>query len=114
MSLQRRINRRAATTRPPEHVYQSRLAGTVREGSENNPDKGHKDGSCNRTACQRPLAMETEHQFMEPPFTAGERLYYCAYCALDFDRIDIRNRETGASTLPNRITRERKCEAVEG
>lgn len=75
------------------------------------PDKGKKDGSCNRTACQRPLAMESEHQFMEAPFTAGERLYYCAYCAITFDRVDADNRRSGASVLPNRITREPKmCE----
>lgn len=107
MSLQRRINRRSAQPAP------AKRSSTVEVASENNADKGLKNGSCNRTACQHPLAEEPTHQFMAPPFTAGERLYYCAHCSLDFDRIDEQNRLAGASTLPNRITREPKvCEPV--
>lgn len=55
------------------------------------PDKGQKDGSCNRTACQMPLAAEPAHQFMDGNFTGRGRLYYCAKCAADFDDWDYRS-----------------------
>lgn len=51
-------------------------------------DKGKADGSCNRTACQSPLAEEFEHQFMDGNFTGGPRLHYCEKCAADFDKWD--------------------------
>lgn len=76
-------------------------------GVTNNPDKGQKDGSCNRTACQRPLKDELEHQFMDGIFTGGPRLYYCAGCAREFDRWDFRSGDRV------RIKREPKvCEAA--
>lgn len=56
-----------------------------------NPDKGHANGSCNRTACQVPLAHEPTHQFMEGIFTGGPRLHYCTTCAADFDAWDYRS-----------------------
>ena len=59
----------------------------------NNLDKGIRDGSCNRTACQRPLKGRTQY-VMTTPYTAGEKLYYCADCADLFaywDRIDRPN-----------------------
>lgn len=59
--------------------------------SELKPDKGHADGSCNRTACQAPLAHERTHQFMEGIFTGGPRLHYCERCAFDFDQWDFRS-----------------------
>lgn len=59
--------------------------------TENKPDKGAMNGSCNRTACQRPLADEPVHQFMARPFTSGQRLFYCERCALDFDQWDHRS-----------------------
>jgi hypothetical protein len=74
----------------------------------NRADKGHENGSCNRTACQAPLADEPEHQFMDGIFTGGPRLYYCRQCALLFDRVDQDNRLRGATSLPNRIKREPK------
>ena len=62
---------------------------------ENKPDKGHKDGSCNRTACQRPLSDEVQilgvRHFMDGNFTGGPRLYYCAKCSADFTAWDIRS-----------------------
>jgi hypothetical protein len=76
--------------------------------TDNKPDKGKENGSCNRTACQAPLADEPTHQFMARPFTSGEYLYYCARCAFTFDQVDEDNRRRGASVLPNRITREPK------
>lgn len=83
------------------------------EGDSLKPDKGLENGACNRTACQRPLADEPEHQFMDGNLTGGPRRYYCADCAFAFDRVDADNRLRGASTLPNRITREPKvCEAA--
>jgi len=56
-----------------------------------NPDKGHANGSCNRTACQAPLADEPTHQFMDGIFTGGPRLHYCERCAADFDQWDVRS-----------------------
>ncbi len=38
----------------------------------NKPDKGDKNGSCNRTACQRPGANWFNH---------STRRYYCQSCA---------------------------------
>ena len=38
----------------------------------NKPDKGLKNGSCNRTACQKPGANY---------FNKSTRCYYCAECA---------------------------------
>lgn len=73
-----------------------------RPRTENKPDKGLESGSCNRTACQAPLAEESFHQFMALPFTSGERLYYCARCARDFDDWDRRSGDMV------RITREAK------
>lgn len=72
--------------------------------TEIHPDKGKENGRCNRTACQRPLKDELEHQFMDG---GGPRLYYCSYCALEFDRWDYRSGDRV------RIKREPKvCEAV--
>jgi hypothetical protein len=54
------------------------------------PDKGLKDGSCNRTACQMPLAGKPQF-WMKNYVVENGRLYYCAKCARDFaywDRID--------------------------
>lgn len=66
------------------------------------PDKGLADGSCNRTACQLPLAGEPMDQFMRGNFTGGPRLHYCAKCARDFDDWDYRSGD------PVRIEREAK------
>lgn len=75
--------------------------------TELHPDKGKENGRCNRTACQRPLADESEHQFMDGLFTGGPRLFYCGYCALEFDMWDYRSGD------PVRIKREPKvCEAT--
>lgn len=41
-------------------------------------DKGLRDGSCNRTACQVPLAGQP--RWSMPNYTAGGRLYYCQRC----------------------------------
>lgn len=78
MSLQRRINKRVAAIFPTD-------APTT-----NHPDKGKRDGRCNRTACQRPLAGKPQF-YMDGIFTAGPRLYYCGDCEHEFtkwDRID--------------------------
>ena len=58
-----------------------------------NADKGKKDGSCNRTACQAPLAGRRQY-YMRDHMTTDGRLYYCEPCAIDFthwDRIDSPN-----------------------
>ena len=55
------------------------------------PDKGLQDGSCNRTACQMPLAGQRQF-FMRDHMTGG-RLHYCAACAEKFDEADAQFRE---------------------
>jgi len=74
---------------------------------ELNTDKGHANGSCNRTACQAPLADEPVHQFMEGIFTGGPRLHYCIRCAADFDSWDFRSGDRV------RISREDKSPSID-
>ncbi len=65
-------------------------------------DKGLKDGSCNRTACQLPL--KGEPQWTMPNYGQGGtdgKLYYCSACARKFHEAD---RQFGE---PLRCTRER-------
>lgn len=50
-------------------------------------DKGQRDGSCNRTACQVPLKGQTQF-WMKNYGTEGGRLHYCADCADKFDQAD--------------------------
>lgn len=71
----------------------------------NKPDKGLANGSCNRTACQTPLADEPTHQFMEGNFTGGPRLHYCERCAYEFDKWDRIDRPLET----RRISREPKA-----
>lgn len=52
---------------------------------ENQPDKGHKGGSCNRTACQAPNAVWFNH---------STRAYYCTPCARMLNREAERFRST--------------------
>lgn len=96
--------RRIASTTSP---LTARAAGLAYNGP-NMPDKGQANGSCNRSACQMPLAGEPVHQFMEGNFTGGPRLHYCATCAADFDDWDHRSGDR------IRIRRELKCEAIAG
>lgn len=55
------------------------------------PDKGKKDGSCNRTACQMPL--KGEPQFWMKDHMTGGRQYYCRNCRRLFDEADHQFRE---------------------
>ena len=82
MSLQRRINARALKQIKDLKAYHQRF---------DQIDKGQKNGSCNLTACQRPLKDELQHQFIEGNFTGGPRLYYCSKCARDFEDWDYRS-----------------------
>lgn len=95
MSLQRKINRQGGTRRPNGHRYDFKMQRAITTGvpapTINKPDKGKLNGSCNRTACQAPLADELDHQFMIVSGTANQRLYYCAHCARDFDDWDHRS-----------------------
>jgi hypothetical protein len=50
-------------------------------------DKGQKDGSCNRTACQLPLAGR-EQWAMRDFMVRDGKLYYCADCAMKFHEAD--------------------------
>jgi hypothetical protein len=50
-------------------------------------DKGKKDGHCNRSACQRPLAGHP--QYWMPNYSGG-RYYYCEACEHLFSDIDRR------------------------
>lgn len=109
MSLERKMNRRNAKRVPPTHIIRP-LSGFIAQrppGPELlKADKGKENGSCNRTACQRPLAGEIEHQFMDGNFTGGPRLFYCERCAYEFDKWDYRSGD------PIRIQRELKAEWV--
>ena len=96
MSLQRKLNRHGVHHMPKSVIQ---IEGRT---STNKPDKGKINGSCNRTACQRPLAHEPVHQFMDGNFTGGPRLYYCSDCAHEFDKWDHRSGD------PIRIKREPK------
>lgn len=106
MSLQRRMNKRAARRYPSTFVSKDFLHRQITKNCPpevvNKPDKGKENGSCNRTACQRPLAEELVHQFMDGNFTGGPRLFYCEQCAWDFDKWDHRSGD------PIRIKREPK------
>ncbi|MEE7490663.1 hypothetical protein SAMN02799622_01841 [Methylobacterium sp. UNC378MF] len=51
------------------------------------PDKGLRDGSCNRTACQAPLKGERQWT-MDDFMVVGGKLYYCHRCARDFNAWD--------------------------
>jgi hypothetical protein len=55
--------------------------------------KGLKDGHCNRSACQAPLAGEWEstgerYSMIDHETFTDARLYYCANCAAQFDMAD--------------------------
>jgi hypothetical protein len=55
----------------------------------NKEDKGEKDGSCNRTACQAPLKGERQY-YMREDFNPNGRVYYCETCADMFGAADRR------------------------
>lgn len=55
------------------------------------PDKGLKDGSCNRSACQMPLKGRIQYSMDSYGSTADGKFYYCADCEKQFthwDKID--------------------------
>lgn len=90
----------------PNIAYRS----SARHTGPNNPDKGMKDGSCNRTACQRPLKGRVQY-YMTTPFTAGEKLYYCRDCADSFahwDRIDRPGEPLRCTLDPDTVATESK------
>lgn len=64
---------------------------------ENHPDKGKKDGRCNVTACQAPLAG-TMQGWMKNYMVKDGRLYYCEKCCHAFNDWDRRSGD------PRRIT----------
>jgi hypothetical protein len=56
----------------------------------NKPDKGLRDGSCNRTACQAPLLGEK--QYTMPSYGSGStdgKFHYCQRCRDDFTAWDL-------------------------
>jgi hypothetical protein len=64
-AIQRRINKDA-------YVVIAGLGQVPYRHQPNKPDKGKMNGSCNRTACQRPGANW---------FNTSTRVYYCEPCA---------------------------------
>lgn len=65
-----------------------KAAGVMFNGTM--PDKGKKDGSCNRSACQMPLLGKPQFWMKDYTITNG-RLYYCRECEHEFskwDRVD--------------------------
>lgn len=75
-------------------------AAPISPVSTNHPDKGKRDGRCNRTACQEPLAGSPRWSMLD--YQTGGRLYYCRRCVMLFNECDDRMRE------------ERRCSIVEG
>ena len=58
-------------------------------GEPNREDKGQRDGSCNRTACQDNLAGFERWSMRNYMYDEGvNRLFYCRTCAVDFNRSD--------------------------
>jgi hypothetical protein len=83
------LDRAAAAVHSPQAAH---AAGVGYSGPEM-PDKGKKDGSCNRTACQMPLAGKPQFWMRNHMITDG-RHYYCRTCERAFakwDRIDRPN-----------------------
>jgi len=92
MSLQRKINKRAAQKVPDAFNYSNSMHRAITQGcppeAVNKRDKGMRDGSCNRTACQKPL--EGMPRWSMPNYTRGGRLYYCTQCVNEFHKWDRR------------------------
>lgn len=57
-------------------------------GTPNRPDKGKRDGSCNRTACQDNLAGQPRWSMRDYMGGEDSRLYYCVTCKDDFTKSD--------------------------
>lgn len=56
------------------------------------PDKGQRDGHCNRSRCQAPL--QGRRQFvMDGDYTGGPPRFYCAACADAFNKHDRQMRQ---------------------
>lgn len=64
----------------------------------NHPDKGKKDGHCNRASCQRPLAGYPQY-WMPNHMSANGGYYYCAVCADIFNNDDQQRGEVLRCTL---------------
>ena len=93
----------------PTRLSGSLTFGQPRDSNPHKPDKGLMNGSCNRTACQAPLAHEPVHQFMDGNFTGRGRLFYCRACSWEFDKWDRIDRPGE----PMRIEREPKSAVSE-
>ncbi len=72
--------------RPGESPQEAHDRGVGYAGP-NMEDKGQKDGSCNRTACQLPLAGKPQWMMLES-LSGGQKLYYCGECARKFYEAD--------------------------
>lgn len=68
---------RPKRTSPPVKVYVDDYT-PIRSDPDLKPDKGQKNGSCNRTACQKPLVRNW--------FNRSTRAYYCSNCAHELNR----------------------------
>lgn len=78
------------------------LSGKMGGATANKPDKGQKDGSCNVTACQAPLAG-TMQGWMVDYMVQNGRLYYCERCSRRFNEYDDQLIRAGHETT-RRIT----------
>lgn len=83
--------------------------------SELKADKGKRDGSCNRTACQAPLKGRPQWYMRESAIHEG-RLYYCDACARDFNAWDRRSGDPKRCTYDSTVAvheefldRHRRC-----
>ena len=75
--------------RPGETPLDAFARGVGYSGPEM-PDKGQRDGSCNRTACQLPLKDQAQWTMPNYGRSGGTdgKLYYCTACAEKFHEAD--------------------------
>lgn len=78
----------------------------------NKPDKGKLNGSCNRTACQAPLA-DDEQWWMNNPTVENGRYYYCGVCAYEFNKWDDQIRTPRRCTIYEPETTRFKIEYLD-
>lgn len=75
--------------------HEARMNGRSYQGPEM-ADKGQRDGSCNRTACQVPLAGQPRWSMDDH---RGGRLYYCQRCVDLFHESDRQFRQPLRCTI---------------
>ena len=65
-----------------------KIERNIADGYE--PTKGLKNGHCNRSGCQAPLAGQPQSSMVDHETATNARLFYCERCTDAFDRSDRR------------------------